>query len=62
MILKDKLYSTLIPVKIKKGKVLETINTWRKEWSVSFEFEVTAITNETRTNILHFTTGDRVSE
>ena len=48
-------------VKIKKGRIEETITTWRKEWEVRLEVEVTQKTiNESLTNIVHFTTGDRV--
>ena len=44
-------------VKMKKGKVKETIATWRKEWEVRLEVEVTKKSNESLTNIVHFTTG-----
>lgn len=48
-------------VKIKKGRIEETITTWRKEWEVRLEVEVTQKTiNESLTNIVHFTTGDTV--
>ena len=48
-------------VKIKKGRIEGTITTWRKEWEVRLEVEVTKKTiNESLTNIVHFTTGDRV--
>ena len=38
----------------------ETIATWRKEWEVMLEVEVTKKSNESLTNIVHFTTGERV--
>ena len=48
----------LFLVKIKKGKIKETITTWMKEWEVTLEVEVTKKSNESLTNIVHFTTGD----
>ena len=38
----------------------EIITTWRREWEVRLEVEVTKKSNESLTNIVHFTTGDKV--
>ena len=38
----------------------EIITTWRREWEVRLELEVTKKSNESLTNIVHFTTGDTV--
>ena len=57
MFLRSEIKSNVFIVKIKKGKVKETIATWRKEWEVRLEVEVTKKSNESLTNIVHFTTG-----
>ena len=57
MFLRSEIKSNVFIVKIRKGKVKETIATWRKEWEVRLEVEVTKKSNESLTNIVHFTTG-----